>query len=165
VRKIIEPAMVRVASQKMTAEDILKLEKNVALCEERLQKSKDHFTKKEFFDLDRENVNFHRMIADGTRNPVLSLTIDYVFDFLSVCERDLLMPDFQFSKDTVKEHRRILQCLKKRDGAGCEKEMVRHLRALDKYLQEIQKKPLKARVSWVLKRSLRKRKSMSALTQ
>ena len=68
--------MVQLASQKMTTKDIRKLEKNVAFCEERLKKSKNHFTKREFFDLDRENVNFHRIIAEGTHNPVLSLTID-----------------------------------------------------------------------------------------
>ena len=37
VRKIIEPTMVRLASQKITAEDIRKLEKNVSLCEEKLR--------------------------------------------------------------------------------------------------------------------------------
>ena len=48
--------------------------------------------------------------------------------------------------------------MKKRDRAGCEMEMVYHLRALDKYLRDIQKKPLKARISWALKRSLGRRK-------
>lgn len=158
VRKIVEPVMVRLATQKMRVEDIRKLEKNVAACEERLKKSKKYFTKREFFDLDRENVNFHRLIAEGTHNPVLSLTIEYVFDFLTLCEKDLLMPDFQFSTDTVEEHKRILHFLKKRDGEGAEKAMVHHLRALDKYLRDIQKKPLNARISWVLEKSFRKRK-------
>jgi len=158
VRKIIEPTMVRLASQKITAEDIRKLEKNVSLCEEKLRSSRKHFTRKEFFDIDKDHIDFHRMIAESTRNPVLSLTIDYVFDFLTACEKDLLVPDFQYSAAAMEEHKRILHCIKKRDGAGCEKEMIRHLRSLDKYLRDIQKKPLPARVSWPLGTNLGKRK-------
>jgi DNA-binding GntR family transcriptional regulator len=150
--------MVRLATQKMRLADIRKLEKNVSACEERLKKSKKHFTKREFFDLDRENVNFHRLIAEGTHNPVLSLTIEYVFDFLTLCEKDLLMPDFHYSRETVEEHKRILSSLKRRDGEEAENAMAHHLRALDKYLRDIQKKPLNARISWVLKRGLGKGK-------
>ena len=61
-----------------------------------------------FFDLDRDNVNFQRLIAERTHHPVLTLTIEYTFDFLTVCERDLLIPDLQFSTDTVEEHKRVL---------------------------------------------------------
>ncbi|MCJ7641259.1 MAG: hypothetical protein MUO29_05105 [Desulfobacterales bacterium] len=61
-----------------------------------------------FFDLDRDNVNFQRLIAERTHHPVLTLTIDYVFDFLTACEKDLLVPDFQYSAAAMEEHKRIL---------------------------------------------------------
>ncbi len=158
VRKIIEPAMAKFAAQKITSAEIKKLEKNIAYCEDRLKKARSRFTKKEFFEIDKEHVNFHRLIAESTHNPILSLTIEYVFDFLSICEKDLLMPDSEFSGNTLEEHKRILHHLRRRDGARCEEEMNRHLAALDKYIQDIQKKPVKERISWVLERSFRGRK-------
>lgn len=158
VRKIIEPGVVKFAAQKITSAEIKKLEKNIAHCEEKLRRTKTHFSKKDFFELDKEHVNFHRLIAEMTHNPILILTVDYVFDFLSVCEQDLLVPDRQYVEGTLEDHKRILYYLKKRDGTKCEEEMGRHLVALDRYLQEIQKKPLNERISWALEKSLRGRK-------
>jgi GntR family transcriptional repressor for pyruvate dehydrogenase complex len=158
VRKIIEPAMVKFAAQKITNAEIKKLEKNIARCEERLKKARPHITKKEFFEIDKEHVDFHRLIAESTHNPILSLTIEYVFDFLSACEKGLLVPDSEFSGDTLEEHKKILSHLRRRDGSKCEEEMNRHLSALDRYIQDIQKKPLNERISWVLERSFRGRK-------
>ncbi len=161
VRKIIEPPMVRFAAQKIAPSEIKRLEDNITYCEEKLKKTRTHFTKKEFFDLDQEHINFHRLIAEATHNPILSLTIDYVFDFLSLSEKDLLVPDYQFSADTLKDHKRILHYLKRRDGANCEKEMILHLKALDKYLQDIEKKPVNEKIAWVVGRSIGGRRSKS----
>jgi GntR family transcriptional regulator, transcriptional repressor for pyruvate dehydrogenase complex len=158
VREIIEPAMVKFAAQKITSAEIKQLERNIAYCEDRLKKAKFPFTKKEFFEIDKEHVNFHRLIAEGTHNPILSLTIDYVFDFLSICEKDLLIPDPQYSQNTLEEHKKILHHLKRKEGSKCEEEMVRHLAALGNYLQEIQRKPQNERISWALERSYRTRK-------
>ena len=157
VRKIIEPSVVRLAAQKITPDEIKKLERNIAHCEERLGETRGHFTRKEFWELDKEHVNFHRLIAECTHNPILSLTIDYVFDFLSLCEKDLLVADFQYAANNVKDHKKILRSLKERDGKSCEKEMVRHLRALDEYLRGIQKGPVHERISWIAEKSLGKR--------
>lgn len=153
VRKIIEPPLVRLAAQNITHDEIKKLEKNIAYCEERLRETRGHFTEKEFWELDKEHVNFHRLIAEGTHNPILSLTIDYVFDFLSLCEKELLVTDFQYAASNVSDHKKILRSLKARDAKSCEKEMVRHLRALDEYLRGIQKRPVQERISWIAKKS------------
>jgi GntR family transcriptional repressor for pyruvate dehydrogenase complex len=154
VRKIIEPPMARFAAQNITSEEIDRLGKNIAYCEDKLNNTKARFTKRDFFDLDKEHVNFHRLIAESTHNPILSLTIDYVFDFLSVCEKDLLIPDPRFSEDTITDHKRILQYLKQGDGEKCEKEMTLHLQAIDEYLREIQKRPLNEKISWILGESV-----------
>ncbi len=152
VRQTIEPSMVRFAAEKINNSEIQRLEENIAFCEAKLRKAKAHFTKKEFFDLDKEHINFHRLIAEATHNPILSLTIDYVFDFLSLSERDILVPDYQFSADTLRDHKKILYYLKQRDGTNAEKAMILHLRALDKYLQDIEKKPVSEKIAWVVGR-------------
>jgi len=146
VRKIIEPPMVRLAIQNITDEELRNLEQNVAYCETRLRESRS-FNRTEFFDLDEKNVDFHRILANSTHNPVLSLTVDYVFDFLSQTEKELMVPDMKFSIETVKEHRNILELLKQNDGEKCEKEMIEHLKDLDQYLENIEESLLNKLVS------------------
>lgn len=70
----------------------------------------------------------------------LSLTVDYVFDFLWACETVILIPDINYTVENVKDHRDIVEYLKKRDGEKCEKLMLQHLRRLDGYLIEMGKR-------------------------
>ncbi len=139
VRKIIEPPAIRLASQKITPDEIEKIEENVSSCEEQLENVGPVLNEEDFFELDQKNNDFHRLVVGATHNPILSLTIDYVFDFLWACETNLLIPDVDYSIDNVKDHRRILEGLKKRDAERCEQEMFRHLRRLDEYLIEKEK--------------------------
>ena len=63
------------------------------------------------------------------------LTVDYVFDFLFESEDDVLIPDGEFSMDTVKAHRRILEHLKQGEGEQYQREMAIHLKEIDIYLK------------------------------
>jgi GntR family transcriptional repressor for pyruvate dehydrogenase complex len=141
VRKIIEPPAIKLAVEKVTPEEIDRLEENVSCCEEKLRKLGDLISEEDFFELDSKNNDFHRMIAETTHNPILTLTLDYVFDFLKGCETTLLVPDLKYSRDNVNDHRNILDCLKQRQGARCEMEMILHLNRLDEYLIALEKAP------------------------
>lgn len=140
VRKIMEPPTVKLAAQKITSDEIKKLEENVSYCEKKLVETSPFFDEKEFFEIDNKNVDFHRIIAESAHNPILSLTIDFIFDFLRECEAKILFPDIRFSTDTVKDHRNILEYLKKGEGEKCEKEMILHLKKLDEYLIDVEKR-------------------------
>ncbi|MEI9478689.1 MAG: FadR/GntR family transcriptional regulator [Deltaproteobacteria bacterium] len=135
VRRIIEPCAARLAAQKIAPDEVKRLEENVLYCEEKLGNIGSGIIDGEnFFDLDNKNNEFHRLVADGTHNPILSLTVDYVFDFLGRCETSLLMPDFNYTSNNIRDHRNILEHLKRRDAEKCEQEMNLHLRRLDEYL-------------------------------
>lgn len=137
VRKIIEPSAIKLAVQNITPEEIQKLEENVSYCEEKLNRTGPSIDEKEFFDLDKRNNEFHRIIGESTHNPILSLTLDYVFDFITGCETAFLVSDIQYSMENVKDHRNILECLKQKNAERCEQEMVFHLKRLDEYLMEV----------------------------
>ncbi len=137
VRKIIEPPAIKLAVQNITRGEIQELEENVSYCEEKLSKVEPLIDEKEFFDLDKRNNDFHRVIAKGTHNPILSLTLDYVFDFITGCETSFLVSDIEYSINNVKDHRNILEYLKQKDAERCEQEMILHLKRLDEYLMEI----------------------------
>jgi GntR family transcriptional repressor for pyruvate dehydrogenase complex len=139
VRKIIEPAAIKLAVQKITQEEIEKLKENVSYCEEKLRSIGDVLSEKEFFELDQRNNDFHRMIAESTHNPILSLTIDYIMDFIPECETKLLILDVDYCVQNIKDHRDILEGIKDRDEEECEKRMLHHLERLAEYLANIKR--------------------------
>lgn len=146
VRKIIEPSAVKLAVQNITIDELEKLEGNVLYCEEKLRAIEPFIDEQDFFDLDDRNNTFHRLIANATHNPILTLTMDYIFDFLKGCETSYLIPDFNYTSDNIKDHRNILEYLKHRDGEKCQQEMVLHLNRLDQYLLTLKKKNLRSKI-------------------
>ncbi len=102
VRQIIEPSAVKLAVQNIMTDELDKLEENVLYCEEKLRGIGPFIDEKDFFDLDDRNNTFHRLIANATHNPILSLTIDYIFDFLKGCETTYLVPDFNYTSENIK---------------------------------------------------------------
>jgi GntR family transcriptional repressor for pyruvate dehydrogenase complex len=140
VRKIIEPSAARLAVQNITTDELGLLEQNVLYCEERLRKIDPVIDEKDFFDLDSRNNTFHRLLANATHNPILSLTIDYIFDFLKGCETVFLVPDFSYTSENIKDHRNIFEHLKRRDTEKCEQEMINHLKRLDDYLVALKRR-------------------------
>jgi GntR family transcriptional repressor for pyruvate dehydrogenase complex len=139
VRKIIEPSAIKLAVENITADELGKIEENVSYCEEKMRNVGSVLDEIEFFDLDKKNNDFHRLIAEGTHNPILILTIDYVFDFLWECETNILIPDTNYTMDNIRDHRNILEYLKKGEAEKCEEQMLHHLMRLDEYLLKKEK--------------------------
>lgn len=155
VRKIIEPPIIKLAATSINNDEINKLSKNVSDCEEMIRKAGSDFSEKEFFDLDQMNVDFHRIIAESTHNPILILTVDYVFYFLGEVEIKLMVPDLRFSQDTIREHRAIIESLKERDFQRCEREIMIHLEHLDRYLLGMEEALHEKLISSRVKESIR----------
>ncbi|MBA7668972.1 HTH-type transcriptional regulator LutR [subsurface metagenome] len=132
LRRIIEPDAVRLATSQITSHAVEGLEKNIKYCERKIKKAEQTFSEKEFLDIREKNVEFHRLIAEATHNPVLALTIDYAVDFLFEFTKNL-GPDIQYSIQQTKEHRRIFTQLRNGDPEGAEKEMLSHLEKAEAY--------------------------------
>ena len=143
VRTIIEPSFIRLMADKLTNEQVLELEDNVLYCEKRCLDVAPFLTDTDFFDLDQKSIDFHRLLAKMTGNPILSLTLDYVFDFLYDCEREVLAPDAKFIMDNTKDHRKILDYLKLRDWDHAEQAMLEHLKTVNATLAAMGERKLK----------------------
>lgn len=133
LRAIVEPAAVRLAAARITEREINILEDNIRYCEEKITSIGDVFSEAEFFEIEEKNVEFHRLIADAAHNPVLTLTVDYLMDFLFTYKKNTLEPDLKFSKRTIRDHRRILTCVKQGDAQEAARRMDRHLSNLQRY--------------------------------
>jgi DNA-binding FadR family transcriptional regulator len=140
VRAILEPQVIRLLANKMTDAQLRELEENVAYCEERSRVSEPGLTDSEFFDLDQKSVDFHRLLARMTGNPILSLTVEYVFDFLYDAEGDVLAPDLKFIMENTRDHRTILDHLKRGEWDLAKKAMRDHLQTVNKTLAAMAEK-------------------------
>jgi len=134
VRKIIEPASARIAATQITPDELKGLEENIIYCERMIEKHKSKFSEKTFFDIEERNVEYHRLIAEATHNPVLTLTVDYVEDFLLSFKKSTLIPDIKFSTENIENHRKIYNCIKNGDAQAAERDMLEHCRFVEDYL-------------------------------
>ncbi len=134
VRRVIEPATVRMATSEITAEELAEIEANIQYCVKKLERGKFVFSSQDFWAVEERNVEFHRLIAAATHNPILTLTVDYVEDFLLSFKKSTLVPDIQFSQRVVKEHQVIYHALKAGDAKMAEKEMLAHIESVGEAL-------------------------------
>lgn len=133
MRLILEPAVVKKAISEITLNEIKDLEKNIRYCKKKIENITGTFNKKDFLVIEEKNVEFHRLIAGATHNPILAITVYYVMDFLLNYKKKKLVPDIEFTKKTIMDHQTILNHIKKRDGKNAAKDMITHLDYVKKY--------------------------------
>lgn len=136
LRMIIEPVACKIATKRISETEIAKLERNIGYCESLIERTGGILSKDDFFRLEESNIEFHSIIGEATQNPVLVLTMDYVLDFMFSFKKTTLVPSSEFSNSIIKDHKLILDQLKKRKGASAEKMMVSHLKNVEYYLKE-----------------------------
>lgn len=117
-RVLLEVFVCRQAAIKHTEEDLLKI--NQAFEEHRkvVTLKKPGVT---------EDFNFHLRIAEASHNMVIkTMMLIVIPDILKIYRKFNVCGDGRFYK-SLDEHRRILECIEKRDADGAEKEMRIHL--------------------------------------
>ncbi len=111
------------------------IEKNLHYCEKKLETSGATLLSKEYYDiLGERNVEFHRLIAEATGNPVLTLTIDYVCDFLMIFRRSFPIREPKFYVKSLRDHWKIFNSLRDHNAKEARKEMVQHLNWIGKFM-------------------------------
>jgi GntR family transcriptional repressor for pyruvate dehydrogenase complex len=126
VRLLLEPYIAERATLAITQEDLRRLEK--------LIKDSEHAIKKDISFASREvEIEFHRIIASITGNPILMFILDFVENLL-IDTKEILRPGKEFSAKVVRAHKRIYNGLLERNGKKVHEEMVRHIREVEKDL-------------------------------
>jgi DNA-binding FadR family transcriptional regulator len=136
VRKMIEPPTAEIAASRITSRQIKALEKNVVHCENMIEKTGHAFSEKEFLDIDTKIVDFHRLIAEATHNPILILIVDYAMDSVLSIKRSRLTIDVEFSIKMVVGHRSIVNHIKDHDIEGVGIAMAKHLQDIEDYFAQ-----------------------------
>lgn len=126
VRLLLEPYIAEKATQTITKEDLSRLEK--------LIKDSEHAIKNDIaFESRKNEIEFHRIIASITGNPILMFILDFVENLL-IDTKAILKPGKEFSKKVLRAHKRIYHALLERNIKKVHEEMVRHIREVEKDL-------------------------------
>jgi len=131
VRLLLEPHIAEKAALGINEEDLKRLEELLREC--------DYVLRHDIPIESRKNeVEFHRIIASVTGNPILMFILDFVENLL-IDTKEILQPSREFSQKVQKAHRRIYKALLQRNGKKARAEMVKHVREVEQDLVALQK--------------------------
>ncbi len=126
VRLLLEPYIAEKATLAITQEDLSRLEK--------LIKESEHAIKNNIsFESRKDEIEFHRIIASITGNPILMFILDFVENLL-IDTKEILRPGKEFSGKVLRAHKRIYNGLLERNLKKVHEEMVRHIQEVEKDL-------------------------------
>jgi GntR family transcriptional repressor for pyruvate dehydrogenase complex len=126
VRLLLEPYIAEKATLSITKDDLRRLEELIK-DSERAVKSNIGFESRKI------EIEFHRIIASITGNPILMFILDFVENLL-IDTKEILKPGKEFSGKVLRAHKRIYNALLGRNVKKVHEEMVRHIREVEKDL-------------------------------
>lgn len=125
-RLIIEPYLARTAAGRLTPQQIERLEAMNQACRADLDRGESIVGA-------RHEIDFHRLLARASGNPVLVLMLDFVNGLLEESKL-VLKPDLGFGEQVLAAHERVLAALKAGDADKAAEEMYRHVAEVDREL-------------------------------
>jgi GntR family transcriptional repressor for pyruvate dehydrogenase complex len=126
VRLLLEPYIAEKATLAITREDLHRLEKLIKDSEQAIRSDIA-------FESRKDEIEFHRIIASVTGNPILMFILDFVENLL-IDTKAILKPGREFSTKVLRAHKRIYNALLERNIKKVHQEMVRHIREVEKDL-------------------------------
>jgi len=126
VRLLLEPYIAEKATLAITKEDLSRLDK--------LIKDSEYSIKNDVaLESRKDEIEFHRIIASITGNPILMFILDFVENLL-IDTKEILRPGKEFSGKVLRAHKRIYNALLEKNIEKVHEEMVRHIREVEKDL-------------------------------
>lgn len=129
-RKIVERGSVALAAKRATKDEIEKLDQIIY----KLKKTIDD---PESFA--RENVNFHLTIAEASKNPILPIFFNSVYE-LFLKEQQAVARVLDIESKSIDYHIKILNAIKERNVRKAVEEMTAHLNAVEREILKFSKK-------------------------
>jgi len=137
MREIIEPRNARIAANNIGAEMLERIGANIQSCEMILNRSGSEFTEHNYFSFEEKNVEYHKLIAEISGNPLLIFTVDYLVNALLAYKRRILTPNPDFSAISINEHKAIYSSLKESRAVDAEHFMQLHVKRVAEYLDQL----------------------------
>jgi len=126
IRTFIEPQVVKICAEKITAEDIEYLENNILAMEQEPE------GKRFVSDLD---IAFHKKLVDITGNEIISLIVESIQTALINIKR-IVHTDEQFLQMVCNDHKKIVSALREHDPEKAGNAMLEHINKVEKGMLE-----------------------------
>lgn len=132
-RIIIEPNIVRLATERITPEDFQQLDNNIAEASRIIRSNASASS---------INIEFHSIIARATHNLVIALTMENMFNvtkewFLKQSGDSTKM--MKLSRQSLLYHKRILEALRERDSQKVYELMLKHTLLIKEHQHKLQR--------------------------
>jgi DNA-binding FadR family transcriptional regulator len=137
-RQTLEPSLARMAASRITAEELEEIHASVRRMRENLGDLDDFL---------QENEVFHDLVADASGNQVFSLLISSLNWIIDATPLGVEYPP-QTRESVAKEHQRIYQAIKSRDGDRAAAAMAVHIGDFATYLERFYPHILDAPIRW-----------------
>jgi len=130
-RMILEPNIARLACNRMTPEDLKKLEGNIAGALAVIKSNVSARVK---------NIEFHSLLAESTRNSVLTLMVKTLLDVLQEMSSEIVddsLENVDIASQTVRHHKKILEALKEKEADKVFELMRKHILRIQGHLRKV----------------------------
>ncbi len=131
MRILLEPYAAQRAAQRATATDLQQLAKLN-------EQTRRAINRCDLNLVTASEIEFHRLIAGQTGNPILMLLLNFVETLLEDFKR-ILQPDQTFMEAVLASHESILQAIADRDEKRAAEHMLDHVQAVDRHLARLRK--------------------------
>jgi GntR family transcriptional regulator, transcriptional repressor for pyruvate dehydrogenase complex len=123
-RYFLDPPLAQIAALKAEETDIQRLAK---MTDEEVANQSNG---------DPKGIGFHRDIARFSENPLVILLMDFIESLLADIKVKL-QPGDDFYQEVARDHYKILESFKTRDGAGARKAMAEHIICVGDHLAKL----------------------------
>ncbi len=131
-RKLLEPYFIRNAVSRMTDED------HEALADV-LKMQKESLKRQDIASLRKAEMQFHRLLAVPSRNPLLTLIFDFVESLLTDAKTKLNASQ-DFSEKVLAQHEMIYAAVCERNAENARKYILQDIEIVESCLLELAKK-------------------------
>ena len=128
-RVAIEPPTVWLAAERVKDEVLEQLRQNIEETRECLKRKNPN-------DARLLNLEFHRIIAHASENPVLQFMIDSMMDVMENNISSTFVLSARPVENTLRFHEALYQAFKERDSAKAQELMLQHIREIQRALEE-----------------------------
>ena len=129
LRKLIEPHAAGKAAEHISKDDLEELR-------ELNETARGNLNNNFLEEMSHDEINFHRVIAQNTGNPILILILDFVENLLEDFKK-VLKPDLAFSKSVLDAHDKIYQAICDKDPKKASTEMYQHVYDVELHLAKL----------------------------
>lgn len=119
-RGALEPEAARLAAERSTTDDLVKIEKSISDLEEKMNVN---------LPAQPEDFNFHVYVAEGAKNPIILILMRALMDILFQSVGSYIVGP-EKNEEVITQHKRILHAIKRKDTKSAYELSLEHVETM-----------------------------------